>query len=265
MTAAMTDENRIVVLAPRGRDAAVIEQVLARSGISTVITADISVLLNGLGGGAGAVIMTEEALSDGNVDALFAWLERQPPWSDLPLILLSTKRIGKRPTQAAAFVGRLGNVVLLERPINAETLTGAAGSALRARGRQYQARAHLLEREEVQQRLQLANETLERRVEERTREAEAAHETLSFALDSAGMGSWVFDLVHDTSRRSLQHDLIFGYDEPLASWGQQRMLDHVLDEDRASSWKPLPRRRRTGPSTPSAGSDAPTGSCGGSP
>jgi len=71
-------------------------------------------------------------------------------------------------------------------------------------------------------------------VEERTREVEAARETLSFALESAEMGSWDLDLVHDTSRRSPRHDRIFGYDRPLPSWGQQRFLDHILDDDRPS-------------------------------
>ncbi len=234
MTDPEMNESRVLVLAPRGRDAAVIEQVLARGGTSTTTAAAPLALLDALRQGAGAAIVTEEAISGENIDGLFEWLERQPPWSDFPFIVLVTKRVGKRPGSAAALVERLGNVVLLERPIHAETLTSAVTAALRARGRQYQARGHLLEREQAQERLRLANETLERRVEERTREVEAARETLSFALESAEMGSWDLDLVHDTSRRSPRHDRIFGYDGPLPSWGQQRFLDHILDEDRPS-------------------------------
>jgi len=234
MTISEMNERRVIVLAPRGRDAAVIEQVLARSGTSTTTADDPLVLLDALRVAAGAAIVTEEAISDETFGALFDWLDRQPPWSDFPFIVLVTKRIGKRPGHAAASVERLGNVVLLERPIHAETLTSAVTAALRARGRQYQARGHLLEREQAQERLRLANETLERRVEERTREVEAARETLSFALESAEMGSWDLDLVHDTSRRSPRHDRIFGYDRPLPSWGQQRFLDHILDDDRPS-------------------------------
>jgi len=234
MTISQMNESRVIVMAPRGRDAAVIEQVLARSGTSTTTADDPLVLLEALRVAAGAAIVTEEAISDETFGALFDWLDRQPPWSDFPLIVLVTKRIGKRPGGAAALVERLGNVVMLERPIHAETLTSAVTAALRARGRQYQARGHLLEREQAQERLRLANETLERRVEERTREVEAARETLSFALESAEMGSWDLDLVHDTSRRSPRHDRIFGYEGPLPSWGQDRFLDHILDDDRPS-------------------------------
>jgi signal transduction histidine kinase len=234
MTGSEGNESRVLVLAPRGRDAAVIEQVLARGGTATTTVAAPLALLDVLCQEAGAAIVTEEAISDENIDGLFDWLDRQPPWSDFPFIVLVTKRIGKRPGSAAARVERLGNVVLLERPIHAETLTSAVTAALRARGRQYQARGHLLEREQAQERLRLVNETLERRVEERTREVEAARETLSFALESAEMGSWDLDLVHDTSRRSPRHDRIFGYDGPLPFWGQQQFLDHILDEDRPS-------------------------------
>ncbi|GJD46030.1 hypothetical protein AFCDBAGC_3910 [Methylobacterium cerastii] len=74
--------------------------------------------------------------------------------------MLATRQAGRRSTKAAAVIERLGDVVLLERPINAETLLSAVSSALRVRRRQYQARQHIREREEAQERLRIANETL---------------------------------------------------------------------------------------------------------
>ena len=72
----------------------------------------------------------------------------------------------------------LGNIVLLERPLNTETLASAARSALRVRQRQYQARSYFVERERNAEALRNMNETLERRVAERTRELEAANAML---------------------------------------------------------------------------------------
>ena len=46
------------------------------------------------------------------------------------------------------------------------------------------------------------------------------------------MGSWDLDLITDTSRRSLRHDRIFGYEQPVASWGQARFMEHIHPDDR---------------------------------
>jgi len=58
-----------------------------------------------------------------------------------------------------------------------------------------------------------------------------ARETLAFALDSAGMGSWDFDLVHEMARRTIKHDQIFGYETPLPSWSIRQFLAHIVEED----------------------------------
>ncbi|MHC2106450.1 ATP-binding protein [Methylobacterium sp. CM6246] len=225
-------ESRVLILAPRGRDAGVIHQLLAKSGTPAAICADVTAWVAALNDGAATTVVTEESLVEADTAALDAWIAAQPPWSDFPFILLATRQAGRRPVRAAAIIERLGNVVLLERPINAETLASAVASAVRVRRRQYQARGHILEREQAEERLREANETLECRVAERTREVEAARETLSFALDSAGMGSWDLDLASDNARRSPRHDAIFGYDEPVATWDRADFLDHVVSEDR---------------------------------
>jgi signal transduction histidine kinase len=232
MTQGDASEHRVLILAPRGRDAAVIEQVLVRAGTSTEICPDLDGWIECLRKPAGAALVTEEALGEANLASLFALMEAQPAWSDFPFIVLATRQSGRRSERAAGLLARLGNVVLLERPINAETLTSAVESALRARRRQYEARSLLADREKAQDKLRSLNEALERRVLERTREVEAARESLAFALDAAGMASWDLDLESDTSKRSHGHDAMFGYAEPLKSWGRAEFLAHVLEDDR---------------------------------
>ena len=187
--------ERMLVLAPRGRDAQVIEQVLRRAMLASEHCMDLACVRRCLEDDVGGIVVTEEALAGPDVEPLLAWCETQPPWSDMPVVVLATRQIGHRSAGAARLLERLGNVVLLERPVNAETLASAAQSSLRARRRQYQARTLLFERERNERALRELNETLERRVEERARELDVAHQTLSVALDSAGMGSWEFDLL----------------------------------------------------------------------
>jgi PAS domain S-box-containing protein len=68
-----------------------------------------------------------------------------------------------------------------------------------------------------------------RRVEDALR---ATEDSLQLALESADMGSWDLDLVSDRARRSLRHDQIFGYSEPLAEWGRETFMGHVVPDDR---------------------------------
>lgn len=245
MTALHLLEERVLILAPRGRDGAVAEQVLARSGTRAETCPDVGGWLACLSEGAGAALVTEEAL-DGDLGGLFAWLDAQPAWSDFPFIVMATRQAGRRSERASKLLARLGNVILLERPVNAETLASAAASALRARRRQYQAREFLLERERAQELLRIANEDLERRVVERTREVEAAHETLAFALDAAGMASWDLDYGTGVSRRSRRFDAVFGYEGGEPTWDRQTLLAHVVEEDRACAEQAFAMTLETG-------------------
>ena len=231
--------ERILILAPRGRDAAVIQQVLERDGVRGQICLDLAGLRVCLENDVGGLLMTEEALAGPQLETLLDWFDQQEPWSDIPVIVLATKQPGHRSALAMGVLERLGNVVLLERPVNPETLASATRSAVRVRRRQYQTRSLLLDRERRERELRDLNQTLEQRVDERTRELDVAHETLAFALESAGMGSWDLELATDMSRRSIQHDRIFGYDTMQPSWGRQVFLSHVLEEDRSAATRAL--------------------------
>jgi signal transduction histidine kinase/ActR/RegA family two-component response regulator len=171
------DEERILIFAPRGRDAEVMCSVLAAEGFGCDTVASFPTFVERIEAGAGAAIVAEEALAGADLGRLRAWLESQPPWSDFPFVVLLGKAMGLAPPDAGrVHIGELGNVILLERPLNAQTLRSAVAAALRARRRQYQARAVLADRERTaaslrqsQEALVHLNETLEARIEERTR------------------------------------------------------------------------------------------------
>ncbi len=124
-----------LILAPRGRDAAVIERLLHAAGIAGEVCADLVAAVRGLAA-CSAVVVTEEALAGPDLPALLDAVAAQPAWSDLAFLVLATKQSGPRAAARAAILERLGNPMLLERPLNAESLVSAARSALRARGRQ---------------------------------------------------------------------------------------------------------------------------------
>ena len=211
-------EDRVLILAPRGRDAQVAADLLRRSGIVADICATLTTLVEALASGAGVVLLTEEALAAADRDALTAWVVAQPPWSDLTFVVLANGHRGPRSAVSSGRLADLGNIVLLERPLHAEALLGAVRSALTARRRQYEVRA--------------SAETLERAVVQRTSELEAARQSLEIALDAADMGSWDVDLTSGDARRTPRHDEIFGYAELQPSWSIERFLGHVVSAER---------------------------------
>jgi len=171
-------EERILILAVRGRDAQVTEQVLRAAGQDCFVCESIDDLAGELAKGGGAALVTEESLAASDRQGLQAWLEHQPAWSDFPFILLATKRHGRRPKEAVDILHHLGNVVVLERPIHAETLASAAASALRGRRRQYEARERMQELTSAENRLMTLNGTLEDRIGRRTVELARANNQL---------------------------------------------------------------------------------------
>ena len=165
-------EQRVLVLAPVGRDAQAAAQHLAESKLHSVVCDDIEDLLIKLGEGAAIALVTEEAFLRGGTQALERWVATQPPWSDFPFIVLTSRTIsGPAQIYRMRLLESLGNVSLLERPLNAVTLMSAIGSALRARRRQYEVKEHLLDRESFAAQL-------EGQVRERTRQLEQANEQL---------------------------------------------------------------------------------------
>jgi signal transduction histidine kinase/ActR/RegA family two-component response regulator len=171
-------EHRVLLLALRGRDAQVIEQLLMRQGHPCHICGSADSLAEQLALGGGTALVTEESLADADRRRLGQWLDAQPPWSDFPFILLATKRAGRRPKEALMVLEQLGNVIVLERPIHGETLASAVASALRGRRRQYEARSRLEALATAEERLRLLNGSLATRIARRTAELSQANNLL---------------------------------------------------------------------------------------
>jgi signal transduction histidine kinase len=157
--------ERILILAPRGRDAVVAKEILRDARLHSDICLDIDELLQELRRGADVAVVTEEATRD-DVRPLASWVSSQPPWSDFLFVLLTEHGGGlERNPAAARLVSTLGNVSFLERPFHPTTLVSMVQTGLRGRQRQYECRR--------------LNEELESRVVERTSELAAANRQLT--------------------------------------------------------------------------------------
>jgi signal transduction histidine kinase/CheY-like chemotaxis protein len=187
-----------LILAPVGRDANIAAAMLREVNIPSVICPDLACLAEELDGDIGFVLVTEEALLGLDLRPIASWISKQPEWSDLPFVLLTYKGGGlERNPDAARLLGTLGNVTFLERPFHPTTLVSLARAALRARRRQYEARGRLKELLDSEDRLREANETLEARVEERTREHELALAKLHEAQKLETLGQLTGGVAHD--------------------------------------------------------------------
>jgi signal transduction histidine kinase len=148
--------------------------------------------------GAAAGLLAEEALPAQALDLLLPALQRQPVWSDVPLLLLTTRAT---PTEAlwqfVHVLGAAGNVTLLERPLHQVPLLSTLRGALRSRGRQHE--------------LRQLHADLERRVAERTAALQQAHDALR----------------HEMAERQRMHEALF-QQEKLAALGT--LLANVAHE-----------------------------------
>lgn len=171
-------ERRVLILAPFGRDADVIAEVLSKDERECTRCADVEALNTELERGAGTALITEEALASEHTARLFEWLDSQPAWSDFSIVVLASKRMGRRSAHSLAVLERLGNVVVLERPLDSETLRRAVASSLRARVRQYESRRHMADLITAQAALVQLNDSLESRIAGRTQELASANDRL---------------------------------------------------------------------------------------
>jgi signal transduction histidine kinase len=154
-----SENERVMVIAPLGRDATSIADLLNANGFAASICADPSADADELVS-AGALIMTEEALEFAQIGYLLAALQNQPPWSELPVIILTSGGRSRLAQMLDVAARAARSATLLERPIATDTLLRAINVALRSRRRQYEVRDLIFEQQRIQQKLEKNEEQL---------------------------------------------------------------------------------------------------------
>ena len=171
--------ERVLILAPTGRDAELACAALRTAGIAAEVAESVEALCAEVREGCGAIMVTEEAFDARGMQCVRDVLDEQPAWSDVPLIIFTSRPAAEVTGRSFELLGARANVTLIERPIRVKTMIAATKTALRARGRQYEIRDLVVE--------------LEQRVAERDQFlAMLSHElrnplaAISLAVDSLG-------------------------------------------------------------------------------
>jgi signal transduction histidine kinase/CheY-like chemotaxis protein len=215
-------EERFLILAPTGRDAALTAALLAKAGMRCGVVSTLSELCQSYErDGAAALMIAEEVFAQASSAPLRELLARQSTWSDLPILIFTSVRIdGARPS-AGQLLSQLGNVTFLDRPLRPVTMLSAAQSALRARLRQYAAREEL----KAQQRAVRERDQFLAMLGHELRNPLSAI-TMALNLDRDGAANKYKDIM----RRQLSH--------------LGRLVDDLLDVSRVTSGKIVLRKER---------------------
>ena len=219
--------ERILLLAPTGRDADLLASTLAQNGLDAGICPNMAALAGSVRDGGAVAVVAEEALGVADSDQLDATLAAQPSWSDFPIIILLSS--GATLASSRALLSRFarhGNVTLLERPVRTVALMSTIQAALRARHRQYEVRDHLSQRAAAQAALE--------RSESRYRSLALASASIVWISDSSGTflgdsSTWE----HYTGQASSAYE----------GWGWLNAIHPDDREATAASWRRAVERK----------------------
>lgn len=129
----------VVLLAPTGRDASLVCDLLQGEGVSCLPVDTFEELQKLVSGRSttGVILVAEEAIGPVQAETLARSLDSEPPWSDLPILLLA------RPEASSPQLERLlrrRSTHVLRRPLQPGTMVAAIRSAIEIRRRQYEVR-----------------------------------------------------------------------------------------------------------------------------
>lgn len=172
MTVASSEfEERVIILAPVGRDGPAMAALLVERGFTATVCESAGELREHINEGAGVLLLTEEALEIAQLPELLGRLKKQPSWSELPLIILTQGGESRLARLLDTIAAAAGGITILERPLGTATLVRAVEVAIRSRRRQYRVR-DLIEESANQIASLRENEHTIRTQEERLRRVE---------------------------------------------------------------------------------------------
>ena len=230
--------ERVLVLMPTLKDSERTSQLLAEANVTTTICGSVAELCRELRRDAGAALLTEDSLLGDSSGQLAEALRAQPPWSALPLLVISREADGRQIQRLVSDV--FNNLLIIERPVRTHGLVSLVQSALRARRHQYQIRDVLAVRE--QQEAALARQAEDLRLADRRKDeflATLAHELRNpLAPIRTGMELLTRAPDEETARRTL------GVMQRQVGH-MVRLIDDLLDVSRITRGKLELKRERT--------------------
>jgi signal transduction histidine kinase len=153
---------RVLIHAPFGRDGALIRDMVVRAGMAAEACGTMAELGTAAREGAGAILVGDEALTKGGLEQLQNLMREQPPWSDLPVFVMTRPMENRSRYSFLKRLEGLGNTNMLERPLRVDALVSTFQMALRARLRQYEVRDFVEAERRGAQTIRLANGELRR-------------------------------------------------------------------------------------------------------
>jgi len=153
------NDLRVLTLAPTGKDAVLLGRLLEQRGRRHEQCFSLDALIARARLGVGVVIIAAEALVGQAEAQLTDFLDHQPSWSDLPVVLLASER--GRPRSTTGLWSRFA-VTILDRPVAVETFLSVIRETLRFRSRQYELRDIVNELRDANQRIETRSRQLQR-------------------------------------------------------------------------------------------------------
>jgi PAS domain S-box-containing protein len=252
----MTEKPKVLIVDDQPRNLDVLEVMLGGTDCTLVRAASADEALLCLVRHEFAALVLDIRMPGMNGIELAMLIKQRKRSQDVPILFLTAHSVNDDDILRGYGVGA---VDYLSKPINAEILRSKVGVFVEA-FRKARALADLndalqrevAQREAAQAALQIANQGLEQRVQDRTAALTRAHrgvreneERLRMALDVAHIGAWEWHLGSGDMQWSADPEALFGF--PKGSFGPDlRIARTIHAEDRSRIEEAIAAARRTG-------------------